>query len=251
MELARLVSKGDAEARDKLVQSNLRFVVSVAKKYQVSGIPLIDLINEGNMGLLRAVEKYDADRGYHFISYAVWWIRQAILKAISDKSRIIRLPMNKTNELKKIENAITDLSRQYDRIPTSEEIAEITNIEHEEVNFLMNMSSSYVPLDSAMDDSDERPIAEIISDDDRSTPDDAIDAVSLGEKIDDLVASLSEMEQEVLELRFGLHGRTRLSLDKIGRIFGLSKERIRQIEKGALIRLRRLGHQQKLEAFLA
>ncbi len=252
--LAKRAIKGDERAKQQLIQANLRFVVSIAKKYQISGIPLIDLINEGNLGLIIAAEKFDYRKGYHFISYAVWWIRQSILKAIAEKSRLIRLPLNRSTDIKKIEETITRLYEKNKKMPSATEIAEYLDMDNEEVNILLNSTQGYVSLEAPIGNDNASMLAEIVSDTNAQKPEEKIMDDSLCETIDEALSSLSEIEKIVLNLRFGLKSKgvyfKRMSLERIGKKFGLSKERIRQIEKRAIIRLRNPRKSEKIKHFI-
>ncbi|MCP5514278.1 MAG: RNA polymerase sigma factor RpoD/SigA [Spirochaetales bacterium] len=249
---ARLAAAGDKNARDILVKSNLRFVVNVAKKYKNQGIPLSDLINEGNIGLLNAVEKYDVDRGYHFISYAVWWIKQAILKAIGEKSRMIRLPLNRAGELVQIER----LKKEYLAIngsdPDLKDIASDLSLTEEHVREMINISREHISIDTPVSsgERDSAKISDYIEDTRYKQPDEFIIDRSLKEEINKLLATLSGKEADIIEQRFGLNGETPQSLKEIGDRFNLTKERIRQIEKKALERLKHVSRKQYLEAYI-
>ncbi len=249
--IARRAAHGDEAAKQLLITSNLRFVVSIAKKYHVPGITLSDLISEGNIGLIQAVEKFDYRRGYHFISYAVWWIRQSILKAISQKSRLIRLPMNKTGELQLIDKAIHSLSGYLNRMPTAAEVSQETNINESEVSHLINLAAHYTPLDSGTDEENNRPFSEVLFDNNTTLPEKHSEDNSLISVLHSMLSALSKIEREVIEMRFGLNDIRHLSLNKIGSRYGLSKERIRQIEKKAINNLRENAHSTELVEFLA
>jgi RNA polymerase primary sigma factor len=249
---ARAAAKGDKYSREMLVKSNLRFVVNVAKRYQNQGLPLSDLISEGNIGLINAIERYDVDKGYHFISYAVWWIRQAILKAVCEKSRMIRLPLNRANELVQIEKA-----RRYVGAGKSEdgeiaEIARMLDMDAGHVADLINVSRDLVSLESPVfDDRDSSVLGDFIENDKYQSPDEHILELSLKEDINTVLETLSEKEREVVQYRFGLNGRRAMSLKEIGDRFKLTKERIRQIEKNALRRLSVAGRSDRLASYVA
>ncbi len=248
--LARSSREGNENAKDRLIQANLRFVVSIAKKYQTSGISLLDLINEGNMGLIKAAEKFDPDRGYHFISYAVWWIRQAIILAISQKTSLIRLPLNRTADMQKIEKVHNKLENKLGREPTPGEIAEELDMDDEEINHLRNISQDYISLDATFGDSDDTSILSMVEDSRVESPDKKVLDESLQTALDNVLNELTDAEREIIKMRFGLNGSKPMSLQQIGEEFNLSKERIRQIEKKAIRRLRHPSRSQKLKSFL-
>lgn len=250
-DLARKAVAGDQEARKRMIEANLRFVVNVAKKYQNQGLPLIDLINEGNIGLMNALEKYDVDRGYHFISYAVWWIRQAILKAICEKARTVRLPLNRANELLQIQKAQRKLMHEHGEEPTVEEIGGATNLDPELVEDLMSISREMVSLDAPVyGDAANSTVGDFIEDGYRSAEDIVIEK-SLQDDINEALKTLSTKEREIIEMRFGLNGAMPMSLKEIGELYNLTKERIRQIEKKALDRMRKPEHLEVLESYTA
>jgi RNA polymerase primary sigma factor len=249
---ARRAAKGDPLAKEKLVRGNLRFVVNVAKKYQNQGLPLLDLISEGNIGLMNAIEKFDVDRGYHFISYAVWWIKQAILKAICEKSRMIRLPLNRANELVQIEKARKELQNTKGTEPETEDIAKYLDMDKSHVESLINISRDLVSLETPVfTEKDSTLLGEFVEDSDYKAPDEVTMERSLKEEIDQVLKSLTEKEAEIIRYRFGLNGSIPLSLKEVGEKFRLTKERIRQIEKKAIGRLRHPSRSQYLEAYVS
>jgi RNA polymerase primary sigma factor len=250
---AREAAKGSKKAREKLVNSNLRFVVNVAKKYQGQGLPLADLISEGNIGLLNAVERYDVDKGYHFISYAVWWIRQAILKAICEKSRMIRLPLNRANELVQIEKARKLTQESHNAEGEIQEIARLCKMDSDHVADLINISRDLVSLDNPVytADKDSSILGDFIEDEHYRSPDQAAVEGALQEDIEAVLGTLNDKEAAIIRCRYGLGNRTPMSLKEIGDRFNLTKERIRQIEKKALKRLQHPSRQQLLESYVA
>ncbi|MDA8425933.1 MAG: RNA polymerase sigma factor RpoD/SigA [Treponema sp.] len=249
---ARAAAKGEKFAKDMLVKSNLRFVVNVAKKYQNQGLPLADLISEGNIGLINAIERYDVDKGYHFISYAVWWIRQAILKAICEKSRMIRLPLNRANELVQIEKARKMLEGAMTEDEEIREIARLLEMEPEHVADLVAVSRELVSLETPVfDERDSSVVGDFVENSAYTTPEDYVVEQGLKSDIDDVLHTLSDKEREVVEYRFGLNGRRAMSLKEIGDRFKLTKERIRQIEKNALKRLSHPSRSELLQSYVA
>ncbi len=247
--LAKAAKAGDELAKENLIKANLRFVVTIAKKYQTSGISLLDLINEGNMGLIKAAEKFDPDRGYHFISYAIWWIRQAIILAISQKTSLIRLPVNRTVDIQKIEKVHRKLENQLGREPTAAEISAELDMDDEEVNYLRSISQEYVSLDSSLGDSEEMSVLSTMEDFGTESPDKKVLDESLKDALNSVLETLTESERDILKMRFGLNGKKPMSLQQIGDKFNLSKERIRQIEKKAIRRLRHPSRIQQLKTF--
>ena len=249
---AREAAKGEKYAKDMLVKSNLRFVVNVAKKYQNQGLPLSDIISEGNIGLMNAIDRYDVEKGYHFISYAVWWIRQAILKAICEKSRMIRLPLNRANELVQIEKAKKELQSHLNNEPEIRDIAKAVSMKEEHVLDLINISRDLVSLETPVySEKDSSQLSDFIEDSDYDNPEDFMLENSLIEDINSILLTLTEKESEIIQFRFGLNGRSPLSLKEIGDKYSLTKERIRQIEKKAIKRLQHPSRSQYLEAYSA
>jgi RNA polymerase primary sigma factor len=251
--IAKAAVQGDITARNTLINSNLRFVVTVAKKYQGHGLPLEDLVNEGNIGLINAVERFDADRGYHFISYAVWWVRQSILKALYEKARFIRLPVNQTNDLIHIENAKKKLDDYSHAENQAQEIAQILNVKENYVSDIMSISREVISLEKMVntDNGVASPLGNCIVDTRYDSPDQAMLKKSLVNDIEGLLDTLDNKEAEIIRLHFGLGKYPPMSLQEIGEQFNLTKERIRQIEAKALLRLQNLSRKAKLEAYVA
>ncbi len=248
--LARAAREGDEEAKNDLIKANLRFVVSIAKKYQTSGVSLLDLINEGNLGLIKAAEKFDPDRGYHFISYAVWWIRQAIMLAISQKYALIRLPLNRSSDLQKIERMHKKLEHKLGREPLASEIAEELEMDNEEINHLRNVTQDFISLDTTLGESDDTSILDLIVDSKADSPDANLVEEALLESLQSVLDTLTDSERKILSMRYGLDGHKPKSLQQIGDMFNLSKERIRQIEKKAIRRLRHPSRSHQLKSYM-
>ncbi|MDR3201338.1 MAG: RNA polymerase sigma factor RpoD/SigA [Spirochaetales bacterium] len=248
---ATLARQGQKEAREKLLQANLRFVVNVAKKYQNQGLPLTDLISEGNIGLINAIERFDVDKGYHFISYAVWWIRQAILKAICEKSRLIRLPLNRANELVQIEKVRKHMQGGMSEEVEIREIAATLNMKVSHVADLINISRDLISLESPVyAEKNSSSLGDFIEDYRYELPEDAMITEVLRSDVNDLLSTLSRKEFEILEYRFGLNGKSPLSLKEIGDRYNLTKERIRQIEKKAIRRLQHPNRRKMVESYM-
>lgn len=254
LDLAIKAKAGDEFARKRMIESNLRFVVNVSKKYQNQGLSLSDLINEGNIGLMTALDKFDPDKGYRFISYAVWWIRQSVMKAINEKSSAVRLPLNRTNELLQIRKAERILMKELNtEDPSVEEIGELAGLDPALVKDLMAISRELVSLDAPVvgDGSSLSSIGDFIEDDSIS-PEDSLLDVALQADVDKILEfSLNEREREIIELRYGLNGKFPMSLKEIGELYNLTKERIRQIEKKALERLQAPEVTKYVEAYIA
>ena len=244
--LSRLIQKGDLEARAKLVNANLRFVVAVAREYQNRGMSLEDLIGAGNEGLIIAVERFDGTRGLKFISYAVWWIRQAILQTLAENLRLVRLPSNRVNLLCRISRYLKSRQREAPSYPTMEEIAEALSISVEEVVVTLRSGQSILSLDAASGDDNENNLLRTVPDDSQASPDVLLMRRALGEEIESALDGLKEREREVIRLYFGLDGTQQMNLEEIGCKYGLTRERIRQIKDKALSKLRHPKRAQKL-----
>lgn len=247
--LARLIKKGEEDALNALVRANLRFVVSVAKKYQNQGVPLSDLINEGNLGLIRAAHKFDETKGIKFISYAVWWIRQAILQALAEQSRIVRVPLNRAGALHRIGRQSSSLLQELGREPTVQEIAEGLDISKEEVERTLAISHSHLSLDAPLVPGEDSRLLDYLPDQYSPGPEDEVYEHALKETVEGALASLKEREAKILRLYFGLDDQDPMTLEEIGEILGITRERVRQIKEKALVRLRHASRARFLETF--
>ncbi len=248
--LAQRIRTNDHEALDKLVRSNLRFVVSVAKKYQNQGVSLSDLINEGNLGLIRAAHKFDETKGIKFISYAVWWIRQSILQALAEQSRIVRVPLNRAGALHRIGKRASTLLQELGRQPTHLEIAQGLDITEEEVAKTMLISQVHLSLDAPMTPGEDNRLLDYLPDTTNRTPDEATFEKALTEAIEESLSGLKERESKILRLYFGLDGEDPMTLEDIGTLLGITRERVRQIKEKALLKLRHNSRRRALESFL-
>jgi len=250
IELAIKIKQGDADALDKLTKANLRFVVSVAKQYQNQGLSLGDLINEGNLGLIKAARRFDETRGFKFISYAVWWIRQSIMQALAEQSRIVRLPLNRVGALNKIGKAYSNLEQEYEREPSSEELAEELQMNVEDVSEAMSLSGKHLSMDAPFNQSEENRLLDVLENDDLPAPDTILMDESLKEEVERALAKLSAREAEVIKLYFGLDTDEALTLEEIGEKFHLTRERVRQIKEKAIRRLRNTVRSKELKKYL-
>jgi RNA polymerase primary sigma factor len=248
--LAQRIRVNDQEALDTLVRSNLRFVVSVAKKYQNQGVSLSDLINEGNLGLIRAAHKFDETKGIKFISYAVWWIRQAILQALAEQSRIVRVPLNRAGALHRIGKRANALLQELGREATHAEIAEGMEITEEEVAKTMSISQTHLSLDAPMAPGEDNRLLDYLPDTQSATPDEETIEKALAESVHEALAGLKEREAKILRLYFGLDGSEPMTLEQIGAVLNITRERVRQIKEKALSRLRHVSRARALESYL-
>ena len=250
VELARRIKAGDDIALEKLTKANLRFVVSVAKQYQNQGLTLPDLINEGNVGLIKAAGRFDETRGFKFISYAVWWIRQSILQALAEQSRIVRLPLNQVGSLNKIKKTSSRLEQKFERSPTNEEIASILDIDSDDISFTIKKASRVTSLDSPLISNSNSRLIDIIEDHDELKPDSELMDESLKDEVIHLLKSLTSRESKILKLYYGLDGKKARTLEEVGMEFRLTRERIRQIKEKALIKLRHSSRSKVLRQYL-
>ncbi len=253
IELARKIKQGGEEgekALKRLVEANLRFVVSVAKQYQNQGLSLGDLINEGNIGLIKAAKRFDETRGFKFISYAVWWIRQSILQALAEQSRIIRLPLNRIGALNRISKKFNELEQKLEREPTSEELAEALGMPVEDIKETLRLAGRHISMDAPFSDDDDDSLIDILPSDDQPAPDAGLIQESLRQEINRALSQLSEREAEVLRLYFGLDGQSPMTLEEIGERFNLTRERVRQIKEKAIRRLRHISRVKILRTYL-
>ena len=248
--LALRAKKGDSYARNRLLEANLRFVVSIAKQYQNRGLPLSDLISEGNLGLMTALDKFEPEKGYHFISYAVWWIRQAILKAIGEKSRMIRLPMNRSADLAQVMQAKAKLENNGDSEVTIEDLAGECGLDREDVLELMQISREVSSLDAPVGSEEDASVGDFIEAD-NDKPDEIVMEEALKSSVNKILDTLPARERAIIELRFGLNNKKPMSLKEVGELYNLTKERIRQIEKKVLTQLSEEKEVQDLKAYIA
>jgi RNA polymerase primary sigma factor len=251
VELAKRIKEGDHSALERLVKANLRFVVSVSKQYQNQGLTLPDLINEGNLGLIKAAQRFDETRGFKFISYAVWWIRQSILQALAEQSRIVRLPLDKIGSINKINRAFSDLEQKYGRPPTPEEIAESLDITIEEVKQSIKNSGRHLSMDAPLKDSeDSNNMYEVMSSDSSPKPDKILMNESLRKEIERSLSTLTPREADVIRLYFGLSGKHPMTLEEIGEKIDLTRERVRQIKEKSIRRLKHTSRSKLLKSYL-
>lgn len=252
VDLAIKIRNGDEQAQDKLVLANLRFVISVAKMFQNQGLPLCDLINEGNVGLIKAAKRFDETRGFKFISYAVWWIRQGIMAAIADHSRVVRLPLNRVSNMTQLSKAYRDLEQEYERKPTTEELSKILDISADEVAYIIQISGRQLSMDTPIANSDDNKatLMEVIPDEVYALPDKALMTDSLKSEVVNVLSVLDKREAEIIRLSFGIGEDHSATLEEIGAKFNLTKERIRQIKEKALRKLRTSKKSNNLMSYL-
>ena len=248
--LAQKIRAGDAIALEKLTKANLRFVVSVAKQYQNQGLTLGDLINEGNLGLIKAAQRFDETRGFKFISYAVWWIRQSIMQSLAEQSRIVRLPLNRIGSLNKISKAFAELEQRFEREPSPAEIAELLEISEDDVRDSMKISSRQVSMDAPFANGEESSLLDVLIDDSEVTPDDELINDSLRREIVRALNTLTAREADVVSMYYGLNGNSGATLEEIGEKFELTRERVRQIKEKAIRRLRHTARSKSLKTYL-
>ncbi|HYG02811.1 MAG TPA: RNA polymerase sigma factor RpoD/SigA [Chryseosolibacter sp.] len=249
-ELARRIREGDTAALEKLTKANLRFVVSVAKQYQNYGLTLGDLINEGNLGLIKAAQRFDETRGFKFISYAVWWIRQSIMQGLAEQSRVVRLPLNRISALNKILKTLSLLEQKYQREPSTEEIAEAAGLSSVEVETNLSVSGRHVSVDAPFKQGEEGTLLDVLSDVDYDSPDDNLINDSLKAEIQRALSTLTSREADVISCYFGLNGSAPLTLEELGDKFHLTRERVRQIKEKATRRLRTASRSKILKDYL-
>lgn len=250
IQLAIRIKKGDHTALEKLTKANLRFVVSVAKQYQNQGLSLGDLINEGNLGLIKAAKRFDETRGFKFISYAVWWIRQSILQALAEQSRIVRLPLNRVGALNKIGKAYSNLEQEYEREPNANELATELKMDENEITDTLKISGRHISMDAPFAQGEDNSLLDIIENDELPSPDNTLISESLKAEIERALSTLSEREAEVIKLYYGLNKEHSLTLEEIGDKFNLTRERVRQIKEKAIRRLRHASRSKNLKTYL-
>lgn len=249
VELAQRIRKGDQEALEKLTKANLRFVVSVAKQYQNQGLSLPDLINEGNLGLIKAAEKFDETRGFKFISYAVWWIRQSILQALAEQSRIVRLPLNQVGSLNKINKAFARFEQEHERTPSPEELAKALDLPKEKVSDTLRVSGRHVSVDAPFADGEDNSLLDVLVNVDSPNADRGLINESLATEVERALSTLTDREKDIVKYFFGI-GCQEMTLEEIGEKFGLTRERVRQIKEKAIRRLRHSARSKHLKPYL-
>ncbi|KAF0130424.1 MAG: sigma-70 family RNA polymerase sigma factor [Bacteroidales bacterium] len=250
VELAQRIKQGDRAALEKLTKANLRFVVSVSKQYQNQGLSLPDLINEGNLGLIKAAQRFDETRGFKFISYAVWWIRQSILQALAEQSRIVRLPLNKIGSINKINKAYAKLEQEFEREPNAEEIADVLEVTENEVKESMKNAGRHVSMDAPLIQDEDNTMYDVLRSEEAITPETELLYESLRKEIDRAISTLTPRESDVIKLYFGLNGSHPMTLEEIGEKFDLTRERVRQIKEKAIRRLKHTSRSKILKSYL-
>ncbi len=248
--LAQKIREGDQLSLERLTKANLRFVVSVAKQYQNQGLSLGDLINEGNLGLIKAAQRFDETRGFKFISYAVWWIRQSILQALAEQSRIVRLPLNRVGSLNKISKTFSDLEQKFEREPSPEELAAVLEITAAEVVDTLKISGRHVSMDAPFVQGEENSLLDVLENDGEDKPDSGLINDSLRKEVQRALSTLTQREADVITLYFGLNGEHAMTLEEIGEKFNLTRERVRQIKEKAIRRLRHTSRSKALKTYL-
>lgn len=250
VELAKRIREGDQLALEKLTKANLRFVVSVAKQYQNQGLSLGDLINEGNLGLIKAAQRFDETRGFKFISYAVWWIRQSILQALAEQSRIVRLPLNRVGSLNKISKTFSELEQKFEREPSPDELAEVLEVSTNEVVDTLKISGRHVSMDAPFVQGEENSLLDVLENETEASPDSELINDSLRKEVQRAISTLTQREADVIALYFGLNGEHAMTLEEIGEKFNLTRERVRQIKEKAIRRLRHTSRSKALKPYL-
>ncbi len=251
VDLAKKIKQGDQEALEKLTKANLRFVVSVAKQYQNQGLSLSDLINEGNLGLIKAAQRFDETRGFKFISYAVWWIRQSILQALAEQSRIVRLPLNKVGSLNKINRAFSELEQEYEREPSADELADLLDITTDEVETTLSVAARHVSMDAPFVSGEDNSLLDVLENSMTPGTDSSLEySASLRQEIERSLSTLTERQMDVIKLYFGIGIEHPMSLEDIGEKFGLTRERVRQIKDKAINKLRSVSRSKLLKHYL-
>ncbi|MFK7900051.1 MAG: RNA polymerase sigma factor RpoD/SigA [Cyclobacteriaceae bacterium] len=250
VDLAKRIKEGDQLALEKLTKANLRFVVSVAKQYQNQGLSLGDLINEGNLGLIKAAQRFDETRGFKFISYAVWWIRQSILQALAEQSRIVRLPLNRVGSLNKISKTFSELEQKFEREPSPEELATVLEVTTNEVVDTLKISGRHVSMDAPFVQGEDNTLLDVLENDGDVTPDSELMNDSLRREVQRALSTLTQREADVIALYFGLNGEHPMTLEEIGERFDLTRERVRQIKEKAIRRLRHTSRSKALKPYL-
>ncbi|MBR3980871.1 MAG: RNA polymerase sigma factor RpoD/SigA [Bacteroidales bacterium] len=250
VELAKKIKDGDQRALEKLIKANLRFVVSVSKQYQNQGLSLPDLINEGNLGLIKAAQRFDETRGFKFISYAVWWIRQSILQALAEQARIVRLPLNKIGNINKINKTLSTLEQEFEREPTAEEIASEMDCSARDVKESMKNSGRHISMDAPLSQSEEGTLYDVLDNKDTPSPDQTLMLESLRKEIDRAISTLTEREANIIRMYFGIGQKNPSTLEEIGTELGLTRERVRQIKEKAVRRLKQTARSKILKSYL-